>query len=1402
MNITMSDNHYLEAWRVKKRDRLAKSRVCDAELFAVAVAIFEGTATASAIWGAVASIALSYVASSIVGRGASSQSQNQSVSTRGIQYASSSRVPPRTQQVQISPPAQAQPQNFAVAANQRTNLIRSAIAPRQVVYGRAMLSGPMIFACGSPGNVTQFFTVPGTPSTIVNRETITDIDPLSIAGGATVNLAGIDGVAPIPPGTVFKFLGITDTHEYVVVSCKHGEKAIDPDFGTYFVDSVLTNKPIDAGVLSKQIQVVKGSNFDNIKAGMWIENPVETFPDGRHHYATIASISGDQSQAYASQINIVVQNNITGHTFVGGDLPVRDANNHFQLRVGAGFVTVIGWADNTHFTLASDDISNGLRGSNNATDADHRDTVGTRIWSGTSDTGYVEETGYAGDPTADITTTRDVGSNIVQWNAERVAHATDSVYATLTLTNDLADTFSIDAGVSLSIFSDNANFANSQPFDTLVFKSKNGLGGGGVGNVIPAGTQLNLTAVAVAAVPDQQLSQTFLMDNQFLHLVIPLTAHEVDAIEAVYFNDVPSLMHGYNTVKTYLGTQTQVADADLIAASKGRWTVNHKLTGVAYIYVKLEWNDSAWPTGIPNIKALVRGKKIYDPETTTTAWTDNWALCLRDYLTSAEGLNCDTSEIDDTSFIAAKHVSDLPISVVSLPSATSTTIGTGSKTFTLTVATAWDVGTTYAVNALVLYGGVTYISLANSNTGNTPPAPVNAPSSFWAVRSAGFFVGGMPVHVFRTSDPTKYMDGVVTSYSVPPMLVLSIASVNGSGTFSDWTITGTQKNYRCNGAASLDLAPVDIIKHMSSAGAGFLTYNQGVFSVVSGAYTASVLTFTESDLRGPLVIHPKPPRRDLFNGVKGKFIDSNNYWQPTDFPLVTNTAYVTEDQGEVITHDIDLPFTNEVVAAQRIAKIALMRGRGGITVDFPCKLSGLSVRCGDTIALTIAQLGWVAMEFQVTNWKLSPSTPGVDLTLTEINAEMFDWNLGQEGTISTVLSTNLPSRILLPPTNLILAEVLRLENNNYVAVSTIDFSPSTDARFHHYEVQAAILSLGLQTTAPDFHLINNGRQTHYEYRNLDAERVMVRVRAVSSWGSVSPWVTGSILLAGAAGYVTAVGLSSPTNPRIFLTTDADGNTPKVKFTCGYDVNAAIIPQAVALMVSVTDHPNVITVSGTGTTLTVTVNANELLGQGTFDVLAGSTTSALVITTPEVPLPDTTSIAGMIWVKVPGSKWRKAIRSDDTTIYFDVPFDVSPTIGAAMANWSEVSWVDMREPEFRFGFLPSGEILRWGNIDVIGNIAYLIDCERAVEGTTLSVADNTPMYYLPAPGHGTNVISLPVANFQPTDVAGVFSCAVDTSSLVVKAGQVVSVSCACYAQIGAEYVRSNIVPVAYFGPQAV
>lgn len=167
-------------------------------------------------------------------------------------------------------------------------------------------------------------------------------------------------------------------------------------------------------------------------------------------------------------------------------------------------------------------------------------------------------------------------------------------------------------------------------------------------------------------------------DQQYLHTLLALAGHECEEIGTIYADNVALTLDGDGFVTNdqfqikdadgnvvnsalrinkHLGTSGQSADADLVAEDTA-WTTDHRARNVAYIYIRAEFDTSVFPQGLPTFSAIVKGKKVRDPRTSTTAWSDNAALCLRDYLTSEYGLDISNDEINDTVFSTAANTCD------------------------------------------------------------------------------------------------------------------------------------------------------------------------------------------------------------------------------------------------------------------------------------------------------------------------------------------------------------------------------------------------------------------------------------------------------------------------------------------------------------------------------------------------------------------------------------------------------------------------------------------------------------------------------------------------------------------------------------------------------------------------
>lgn len=390
-----------------------------------------------------------------------------------------------------------------------------------------------------------------------------------------------------------------------------------------------------------------------------------------------------------------------------------------------------------------------------------------------------------------------------------------------------------------------------------------------------------------------------------LLLVITLAGHEVEEIGDIWFDDelvaldgdgLPTgRFAGFVQIKKSLGGEAAGVQPfpDLYAYTAGKWTSEHRQTGRAKIFVRLVWSVDLFPNGIPNITAVVKGRKVYDPRSGLTVWSANAALCVADFITNeAIGLGAVyADEIDEDALIAAANVCDETVGL--------------------------DAG-------------------------------------------------------------------------------------------------GTEARYTLNGAITASTSTREILGRMNTAHGGTVRFLGGRWGVYPAAYATPTVTLTADDMRAGLHVMPRVSRRDLFNGVKGIYVSPGNSWQPSDFPAVTNATYLTEDQGERIWQEIDLPFTTSAATAQRIAKINLEKIRQQITVEWAGTLKCYQLQPGDTCLVTLSRYGWSAKVFEVIASTLTHEETddgavlGCDLVLRETSSTVYDWAAGEETAVDPAPDSNLP----------------------------------------------------------------------------------------------------------------------------------------------------------------------------------------------------------------------------------------------------------------------------------------------------------------------------------------------------------------------------------------------------------
>jgi hypothetical protein len=679
-------------------------------------------------------------------------------------------------------------------------------------------------------------------------------------------------------------------------------------------------------------------------------------------------------------------------------------------------------------------------------------------------------------------------------------------------------------------------------------------------------------------------------NSEYLHVVVLLAGHEVQEIGDIYFDDVlvgdldgsgnvtTGTFAGYARIKKHLGTDTQTADADLVSECPSRWTTGHRNQGIAYVYVRLLNNETAYANGLPQIRALVKGRKLFDPRVVGSpnnpVWSPNPALACRDYLAAAFGIAAASSEINDTDIAAAANAADERVTVTYVTPAFTLAVGSPSdniahfaeeehrlKTGDAVVpsttgslaGTGLTAGTVYWWSWVSATGGRFHTSRAAALAGTSPVAIGSAGSGTHTLQPRAVVTASASTDKFTFESDERYIaqgDGVqvATTGTLPTNISalttyyaiktraseMQLATTYAralAGTAIDLGSAGSgtltilhvdQARFTANGSYSLGESPDDIMAGLLSSMAGVRTFSQGVYSAHAGVYNSPTLTITADDLRGPITGTTGLDARELFNAVRGTYVDQFKFYQPTDFPLVTNASYEAQDNDEQIATDAEFPFCTDVVRAQRLAKQLLEGARRGEAIVLPCKLTMFKAAVWETAEVTIDTLGYADTVFRVTGWRFAwdDNGPGVDLSLAIADSAQYTWaaaDATQVAQSTDIVVPNLRS-IGAPvgigsPIELALtaerATSFQVANPNITVVIKADWAAAVEANGKHYEVQ---WKKSTDSTYNSILLPFSG-DTEYRIKETDNSATYnVRVRTVAMSGAVSAWLSNTIVV--------------------------------------------------------------------------------------------------------------------------------------------------------------------------------------------------------------------------------------------------------------------------------------------------
>ena len=278
------------------------------------------------------------------------------------------------------------------------------------------------------------------------------------------------------------------------------------------------------------------------------------------------------------------------------------------------------------------------------------------------------------------------------------------------------------------------------------------------------------------------------------------------------------------------GDQTTANAYAVAQIPSSNWTTDHKMLGIAFVYINCIYDTEKF-TAIPTFSFEVEGKKVFDPVSSSTVYSTNPALIIRDYLMdSTYGFGAVTDEINDAAsgagFVQARSDCNDSVNI---------TGGTESR-FTLNgefVATeepqrVLETMLSACAGQLLYNNGKfsLFVGKGRTASGTITDDKILAPIQIQTKASGKDLVNGVKATYVRPAD--KYIAGEITPYKDSTFLTedtptgktsadyenfLDLAFPYTQSTFTAQRLARIALNYERQDQTLSVLVPLDFLSH-------------------------------------------------------------------------------------------------------------------------------------------------------------------------------------------------------------------------------------------------------------------------------------------------------------------------------------------------------------------------------------------------------------------------------------------------------------------------------------------------------------------------------------------------------------------------------------------------------------
>lgn len=613
------------------------------------------------------------------------------------------------------------------------------------------------------------------------------------------------------------------------------------------------------------------------------------------------------------------------------------------------------------------------------------------------------------------------------------------------------------------------------------------------------------------------------------------------------------------------GGTNQAADPMLRASIPEQWSTNHKLNGIAYIAAFYRYDKHGMFRGVPQLTVQVKGKKVYDPRSDTTAWSSNAALCFLDYIQNDEyGKGLATADINMTTFETAADKCDaLQNQPFYGSSYQNVTFSAAANTRNLCIQLYDD----------AFQNKVDEVISVKDSLGTT----IIAQENINAWKSDQFYDGDRDNCIIIDEDIDDDYDDEAGS------------------------IFTQVKRFHCNGLVDTNKNVMDNAKELLANMRGIFTYINGKYELQIEDTGTSTFSVTDDHIIADAGISIDYGTKDKkANKVIVEFFNANKKYEldtVTEFHNATPNYY--SDDGEILEIKAEFPYITDPYIASNMAKAILGRSRRQISIQFLGTPEMYKLNVGDIIDITYAGLDLSSTNgnnvFRVEALELQPDG------LVSVSAieyyDIYSWDVPTQET--TTDPVNIPNaNAVKAPSNVTFTDTDASSINRPI----LSWDAPTDFPVKEFRVDITdsssnnVISKIVDTNTADLSFIPKGTNYNYSITSINGLKVE------------SDPTTGTFTIADDPVKSTELNINGVTMSDVETYGTVTGKTGNyVKFTSKVDFEEEVVFQDYVEFNGLRSDEDV-TIAGSELFVQDTIHAD-----GGIDVTGNATVSNLVST---------------------------------------------------------------------------------------------------------------------------------------------------------------------------------------------